>query len=194
MAKNFVLILGGARSGKSNFAQDLAKKLGRKILFVATAQPLDAEMAFRIEEHKKMRPQSWRTLEIDSKIGQRLLSEIKDAEVILLDCITLLISNILTSKDNGAVFSSLPAEGGSIQTPVQAEKQALTEIADLIACIEGHEGSFIVVSNELGLGLVPDTPLGRIYRDILGKANQLLAQHASEVYFMIAGIPIKIKG
>lgn len=194
MANNFVLVLGGARSGKSNFAQDLAKKLGGKVLFVATAQPLDAEMAARIEEHKKTRPQTWRTLEIHSRISQKLPAEIDDTDVVILDCITLLISNILTSKDREP-FHPLPERGGGdAPTPAEVENQALTEISNLIKCIEEYQGSFIVVSNEVGLGLVPDTKLGRLYRDILGKVNQLLSRHATEVYFMIAGIPVKVKG
>ncbi len=190
MAKKFILILGGARSGKSTFAQGMAAKLGKRVLFVATAEPLDEEMASRVAEHKRMRPKNWRTLEIDIKVGQRLRAQIEDADVVLLDCLTLLVSNILT-KEDGLSSNRQPHNAEAI---AEAEKQVMAEMEDLLACIDKHAGDFIAVSNEVGLGLVPDNKLGRVYRDLLGKANQLLAQHASEVYFMVSGIPVKIKG
>ena len=179
MAKKFILILGGARSGKSTFAQSLAKRLGEKVLFVATGEPLDEEMVARIEKHKRARPENWCTLEIDVKVAQSLEGWIGDADVVLLDCLTLLVSNVLT-KAQEADFA-------------EAEKQVMAEMEELISVANKYESNFIVVSNEVGLGLVPENKLGRIYRDLLGKANQLLAEHASEVYFMAAGIPIKIK-
>ncbi|PJB50640.1 MAG: bifunctional adenosylcobinamide kinase/adenosylcobinamide-phosphate guanylyltransferase [Chloroflexi bacterium CG_4_9_14_3_um_filter_45_9] len=198
MAKKFILILGGARSGKSKFAQSLAQKLGTKIIFVATAEPLDEEMALRIKEHKAVRPKSWRTLEIGSKVGQKIAWQIDNTEVVLLDCITLLISNLLTSLchcgEPKPRAKRRESEAITLPTTTNAESQVMAEIEDLIKCIDKYEGSFIVVSNEVGLGLVPENRLGRVYRDLLGKANQLLAQHADEVYFMVSGIPIKIKG
>ena len=198
MAKKFILILGGARSGKSTFAQGMAAaKLGKRVLFVATGEPLDEEMASRIERHKRMRPKNWRTLEIAINVGQKLQGQIKDADVVLLDCITLLVSNILTKEDAKTVSSPLTGEdedeGENTEATPQAERHVVDEIEKLLDCIDKHEGNFIVVSNEVGLGLVPDNKLGRVYRDLLGKANQLLAQHASEVYFMVSGIPVKIK-
>jgi adenosylcobinamide kinase/adenosylcobinamide-phosphate guanylyltransferase len=203
MAKKFILILGGARSGKSSFAQSLAAKLGKKVLFVATGEPLDEEMASRLEEHKRKRPKNWRTLEIDTRVGQKLQGQIKDADVVLLDCITLLVSNVILNPSLSAVAKPLitcHSEGAQQPknleeiNPAKAETQVMSEMEDIISCIDKHGGNFIVVSNEVGLGLVPDNKLGRIYRDLLGKANQLLAQHASEVYFMVSGIPVKIKG
>ena len=197
LSKKFILMLGGARSGKSTFAQGMAAKLGKKVLFVATAEPLDREMASRVAEHKRMRPKNWRTLEIDTRVGQNLKSQIGDADVVLLDCITLLVSNILTKRDGKPLSSPLTVEdesgGESAEAIRKAEKQVRAEMEELLDCIDKHEGDFIVVSNEVGLGLVPDNKLGRVYRDLLGKANQLLAQHASEVYFMVSGIPVKIK-
>jgi len=194
MAKKFILILGGARSGKSSFAQSLTKRLGKKVIFVATGECLDEEMTSRIEEHKKRRPRNWRTLEIATKVGKKLQGQIKDADVVLLDCLTLLVSNVILSP------SLCHSEGAQRSKNLEeiryakAEKQVMVEMEDLLDCIDKHGGNFIVVSNEVGLGLVPDNKLGRVYRDLLGKANHLLAQHASEVYFMVSGIPIKIKG
>jgi len=175
--KKIILIIGGARSGKSHFAQELAGKLGRNVLLVATGEPLDEEMQARINEHKKLRPKGWRTLEIPANVAEQLELQIGDAAVVIIDCLTLLVSNQL---------------GEELDYP-KAEKQVLGEIYALINSIEKLDAIFIIVSNEVGMGLVPETKLGRIYRDLLGKANQLIAQHANEVYFMVAGLPVKIK-
>jgi len=178
LAEKCIFIVGGARSGKSRFAQELAKKLSHKVLFVATGEPFDEEMQARIDEHKKARPRSWQTIEIAINIGRQIERQIGDAEVVIIDCLTLLVSNLL----------------GDEPDYLKAEKQVLAEINQLIACMGKLDASFIVISNEVGAGLVPETKLGRIYRDLLGKANQLIAQRANEVYFMVAGIPVGVKG
>ena len=172
-----ILLLGGARSGKSAFAQELAQKIGGKVLFMATGEPLDDEMYYRIEQHKKARPADWQTLESPRNVGIKLREHIGDAEVVIIDCLTLLVANVL---GNEPVYPD-------------AENQVLQEIEALIACINSLDRNFIIVSNEVGLGLVPDSRLGRIYRDVLGKANQLIASSADDVYFMTAGIPVQIK-
>ena len=178
MAEKCILILGGARSGKSRYAQELAAKLSKKVLFVATGEALDEEMQARIDEHRKARPGSWRTLETATGIGKQIEKQIGDAEVVIIDCLTLLVSNLL----------------GDEPDYLKAEKQAMAEMNELVACINRLDASFIIVSNEVGMGLVPETRLGRLYRDLLGKANQFVARHASEVHFMVAGIPVKVKG
>ena len=177
MAKKCIFLLGGVRSGKSRFAQELAEKLGHKILFIATGEALDKEMQARIDEHKKARPGHWRTLEVPTGIGQQL-EEIGDADVVLIDCLTLLVANLLGDELNSR----------------QAEEKVMDEIHLMLAGMDRLDASFIIVSNEVGMGLVPENELGRIYRDILGKTNQLVARHADEVYFMVAGMPVKIKG
>lgn len=177
MAKQCIFLLGGARSGKSHYAQELAGKLGNKVLFVATAEPLDDEMQTRIDKHKRSRPKSWRTIEAPVDIGRHIERQINNAEVIIIDCLTLLSSNILADSSGY----------------LEAEEYVLNEITQLIACMDRLDASFIIISNEVGMGLVPENKLGRIYRDILGKINQLVARYATEVYFMAAGIPIKIK-
>jgi len=177
MAKKVIFILGGVRSGKSRFAQELAKKLGRKVLFVATGQALDEEMKARIEEHKKVRPSSWRTLELFNNVGKRIKARIGDAEVVIVDCLTLLVSNLLKNE------AKYP----------EAEKQVLAEIESLISCLDGVPATFIIVSNEVGMGIVPRNRLARLYRDLLGKVNQLIAEKADEVYLMVAGIPLRLK-
>ena len=177
MAKGITLLLGGARSGKSYYAQQLAMELGGKVLFVATGEALDEEMEARIEEHKKARPKNWRTLEIPTGVGKGIEKQIGDAEVVLIDCLTLLISNLLHDEPDYP----------------EAKKRVMAEINKLIAAMDRLDASFVIVSNEVGMGLVPETKLGRIYRDLLGKANQLLAQHATEVYLMVACLPVQVK-
>jgi adenosylcobinamide kinase/adenosylcobinamide-phosphate guanylyltransferase len=188
MSTRFVLILGGARSGKSNLAQEMAQALGERVLFVATAAALDDEMKLRIEEHKRKRSESWRTLEASTDVGKRTTAALGDADVVVVDCVTLLVSNVLLAGrddwDTGV---------GELDC-AEAEAEVLAEIEGLLACVRDSKAAFIVVSNEVGLGLVPVHKSGRVYRDSLGKANQLLARQADEVYLMVAGLPWQLKG
>ncbi len=177
MAKQIILLLGGARSGKSYYAQQLAEELGKKVLFVATGEALDEEMQARIDEHRKNRPGNWRTLEITIGIGKAIDKQIGGADVVVIDCITLLISNLLRGEPDYT----------------EAEKRVKDEINQLIDTMDRLNASFVIVSNEVGMGLVPDNKLGRIYRDLLGKANQQLAAHATEVYLMLACLPVQVK-
>jgi len=177
LAKQVILLLGGARSGKSHYAQQLAMELSDKVLFVATGEGLDEEMQARIDDHKKNRPQNWRALELPTGIGKSIEKGISDAGVVLIDCLTLLISNLLRDEPDYP----------------EAEQRVLSEINQLIAVMDNLDTSFVIVSNEVGMGLVPDTKVGRIYRDLLGKANQLLAQQATEVYLMVACLPVQVK-
>jgi adenosylcobinamide kinase / adenosylcobinamide-phosphate guanylyltransferase len=181
--KKIILLLGGARSGKSFHAQELAKKLG-KVLFVATATAGDEDMRLRIEKHKRDRPVGWRTLEATEHLGTRIEDEIADGQVVIIDCITLLLSNIFCRYDE--------QEFENIAESI-IEQQVLAEIKELQNCLAKVEASFIIISNEVGLGIVPETRMGRLYRDLLGKANQKLAQSADEVSLMIAGIPLQVK-
>lgn len=178
MAKQIILLLGGARSGKSYYSQQLAAELGKKVLFVATGEALDEEMQARIAEHRKSRPGTWRTLEITAGIGQKIEKQIGDSEVVVIDCITLLISNLLRGQPDYP----------------EAEERVNDEINELINTMGKMDARFVIVSNEVGMGLVPENKLGRIYRDLLGKANQLLASHATEVYLMVACLPVQVKG
>ncbi len=177
MSKKGILILGGARSGKSHFAQELAGTLGKKVLFVATGAPLDKEMKARIAEHKRSRPSTWKTIEAPYNAVEQLKQLTFEVDVVLIDCMTLLVSNLLGDKK------------GQKNT----EAKILSYIEELTAFLNQMEASWIIVSNEVGMGVVPGTRLGRTYRDILGKANQLVARKATEVYLMVSGIPVKIK-
>jgi adenosylcobinamide kinase/adenosylcobinamide-phosphate guanylyltransferase len=174
------LILGGARSGKSTYAEELAVRLDKPTLYIATAEALDDEMAQRIQRHKEERPRTWQTLEVPIDIAQTLKGMDINAGIILLDCLTLLVSNIMTQWTEDIDH---PQEDMLFE---KVEKEAI----DLLSIVSDSAAEWIVVSNEVGLGLVPPYPMGRIYRDALGMVNKLFAQQADEVIFMIAGIPM----
>jgi adenosylcobinamide kinase/adenosylcobinamide-phosphate guanylyltransferase len=175
MSKELVLILGGARSGKSSFAQRLAKKVGGDVLFLATAQAGDDEMAERIARHKASRPATWRTVEEPMELASVLQAKAASADVIIVDCLTLWLSNLLLR------------EGGA------SEMEVLGQVDTLLGVYEKGAASYIVVSGEVGLGLVPPYPLGRTYRDIMGWMNQKITKKADKVFLMIAGIPLELK-
>lgn len=168
-------ILGGARSGKSAYAQHLAEKRAGRVTFLATATAGDEEMQARITRHRSERPAAWNTREIPHGIAASLQDHPLQADVVLLDCITLLVSNLLLLDESAAA------------------SRAEAEIDGLLAVIQNDPAEWIVVSNEVGLGLVPSTPLGRIYRDLLGRANRELAARADKVIWMVAGIPVSIE-
>lgn len=172
------LILGGARSGKSSFAEQIARESGKSVLFIATAAAGDNEMAERISNHKASRPGDWQTLELPCDIGNSLAAPI--APMVIVDCITLLVSNLLLSFPE--------------KTAAEVVMNKINiEINELIAAQARLGGRWLVVSNEVGLGMVPPYPIGRVYRDALGFTNQTLAGVAKRVILMVAGIPIVIK-
>ncbi|MEM7114769.1 MAG: bifunctional adenosylcobinamide kinase/adenosylcobinamide-phosphate guanylyltransferase [Chloroflexota bacterium] len=179
MGKRLTLILGGARSGKSSYAEKLAAEAGGSVLYVATAEAGDEEMEQRIVAHQAQRPSSWTTLEATEQVGHAITKQ-PPHEVILLDCLNMLVSNVLLANEK---------EGAErIQTAVQAE------LDSLLTSYQQQNGHWIIVSNEVGLGLVPVYSLGRLFRDELGRANQHLAAAADEVLFMVAGLPMIVKG
>lgn len=184
MPRHLTFILGGARSGKSSYAEALAAKEGTHILYVATAQAWDDEMAERIANHRAERPATWQTLEAPTNVGQAIsdwLQQQPQIDLILLDCLTLLASNILIE---------LPEDS----TEIQAADALMAEVNRLLEIYATTDTQWLIVSNEVGLGIVPPYPLGRLYRDALGRANQLVAATADEVLFMVAGLPMVVKG
>ncbi|MHC1781560.1 MAG: bifunctional adenosylcobinamide kinase/adenosylcobinamide-phosphate guanylyltransferase [Anaerolineaceae bacterium] len=181
MPKKMTLILGGARSGKSSYAEERVSKSGQEVIFLATAQAGDEEMAARIAAHRAGRPNGWLTLEAPLHCGRKLFDYRQTGGLILLDCLTLLASNILLS---------LPEP----LSQAAADEAVDREIDDLLKAYSNRQESWLVISNEVGLGLVPPYPLGRTYRDSLGRANQRMAAAADEVIFMVAGLPMWLKG
>jgi adenosyl cobinamide kinase/adenosyl cobinamide phosphate guanylyltransferase len=161
------LILGGARSGKSTHALSLAK--GR-VLFVATAEALDDEMAARISAHQKERPATWDTLEEPREIARMIRPKGDQYDTVVIDCLTLWTANVLELGD--------PKE----------------RVMPLLDAYRSGQADWVVISNEVGLGIVPDNPLARRYRDALGVVNRLMAEAADRVVLLVAGIPVHIKG
>ena len=170
-----ILVLGGARSGKSGFAQRLAQERGGEaVAYVATAEAKDEEMAARIALHRRSRPTIWQTVEAPSRLPESIIEHSRHANVLLVDCLTLWISNLLFETGDS--------------------EKVLDRIGDLIQAIESADCPVVLVSNEVGTGIVPENKLARQYRDLAGAVNQTVAQHADKVVWMVAGIPVKIKG
>lgn len=173
------LVLGGVRSGKSRFAQELAARVGGdEVLFVATAETRDDEMLQRVEYHRRSRPAKWQTLEQPLGTGLAIAEQDALPRVVLIDCLTLLVSNILCCED------SQSKEIDDLLKIVETEIDALV---DVVAQWAVH---LIIVSGEVGLGVVPEHKMGRVFRDLLGWANQRVARSATTTYWMVAGLPI----
>lgn len=166
-------ILGGARSGKSRYAVKLAKENYKKAAFVATCLGLDNEMQKRISRHKKTRPKNWRTFENPEDLAQLLKNIGARFEVIIIDCLTLWLSNLI----------------------LKGVKQKVIEnrIKGIVSTLKKIESASIVVSNEVGLGIVPENKLARDFRDIAGRINQIVAENSDEVFFTVSGLPWRIK-
>ena len=176
MRKRLTLVLGGVRAGKSSYAQQLAANGGR-VAFLATAEAGDREMETRILSHQASRPSGWHTLEEPVDPVSALRPQLQHYDTVLFDCLTLWVSNLLLrSRDPGSSRTDIPSEARRL----------------LRLCREG-DASWIIVSNEVGLGVVPPTELGRIYADELGRVNQMVAAEADFVYFMAAGLSMRLK-
>ena len=180
MGKKMTLILGGARSGKSSFAQALAEARCCPTLYVATAEAGDDEMALRITRHRQARSPNWMTLETPRHVGKEIGKQAGEAQVILIDCLTLLASNLISPL-------SEPIDEDAAQALLDAE------VDDLLDAYARSGAEWFIISNEVGLGLVPPYPLGRIYRDALGRANQRIARAADVVILMVAGLALNMK-
>jgi adenosylcobinamide kinase / adenosylcobinamide-phosphate guanylyltransferase len=179
--KELWFVLGGARSGKSTYALELARKLGGRTLFVATATPSDEFMQERISNHRKERPQGWQTLESDRNVGAAISKIADQFDVIIIDCLTVLSGNRVIELPEPVSES-------------QAWEKIKPEIDGIIESWNSSKASFIIVSNEVGLGVVPATNLGCAYRDALGRANRQIAEVATNVVFMVSGLPMNLKG
>ncbi|HEY8875710.1 MAG TPA: bifunctional adenosylcobinamide kinase/adenosylcobinamide-phosphate guanylyltransferase [Desulfosporosinus sp.] len=197
----FTLITGGARSGKSRFAELMAAHTKRPVIYIATAQILDEEMALRVKKHQLQRPSTWRLIEEPLKIRDTLL-QLKDEDgVILLDCVTLWLTNLLLAKQAQPTKPSC-ADGEEFPLNLQhdhdvfnneVEPQILDIVKDVALLARDIKPQVIFVSNEVGQGIVPEYPLSRAYRDLAGRGNQILAQSADQVYMVVAGLPMEIK-
>ncbi len=194
VTSQLIVILGGARSGKSVFAERLAASSGRSVAFIATATASDDEMRERIARHRASRPKGWHTLEEPLDLARAVRQAAELADVVLLDCVTLWLGNVLLQA-SGQYEKDDEGEVEFHTTSRLFDERALKEIEALLAVVKSlaPNKTLIVVTNEVGLGVVPAYPLGRLYRDTLGYVNQRLAQAADHVYLMVAGIAVDIK-
>lgn len=170
---NKILVLGGCRSGKSSHALQLAEGMGRRRVFVATCVPHDDEMQARVDRHRRERRDAWNTLEIPVHLADAIHTNGPAADVILVDCLTLWLSNLLMQA--------------------QGVRQIRRRIDGLTAAVKSAPCSVILVSNEVGTGIVPENRLARRYRDLAGWNNQAVAATCNRVVWMVAGIPVTIK-
>lgn len=171
----FTFVVGGARSGKSSFALSLGESMGSPRLYIATARPLDSEMEERIRTHREERGGGWDTLEETVEVAAGVRRSVGEAtyRVVLVDCLTLWLTNLLVSGLDDAAIKK--------------------EVDGLVEAFKGSSAKVIAVSNEVGLGIVPGDPLSRRFRDLSGTMNQRMAAAAKEAYFVASGIPIKMK-
>jgi adenosylcobinamide kinase/adenosylcobinamide-phosphate guanylyltransferase len=172
---HLALILGGCRSGKSRFALELAARLGKRKLFIATAEPLDDEMRERIAKHRADRGPEWQTVEAPVALDDALRNHAADADVIVMDCLTVWLGNLLCAG----------------HPPSRWKPDA---VPSLLAALAARRAHVIAVSNEVGLGIVPENALARRFRDEQGRLNQQVAAIADSVVFVAAGLPLTLKG
>lgn len=181
-------ITGGARSGKSTYGESLLAGKD-SVLYIATGIPFDEEMKERIGRHKNRRNKNWKTAEAYKSLDKIITQNTHNREYILLDCITLMINNLMLLDNSKIDWNNINTD--NIQ---KIENEIQKEIDLLIKAVQLFNGHTIIVSNELGMGLVPADPLSRYYRDIAGRANQAIAAAADEVFLVVSGISVKIKG
>ena len=180
MAGKIVLVTGGARSGKSLFAEKYAKEVGKKVAYIATAQIYDEEMRYRIELHKKRRPDDWRTFEAPFEAEEAMKEALTAADAVLFDCLTIYTSNMLLKF-------------GEQYDHIGRYDQIMAKIDKLLDSAALGSATVIFVTNEVGMGIVSDNALAREYRDIAGIVNQKVAARADEVYLSVSGIAVEIK-
>ena len=173
LKKNVTLVLGGAQSGKSHYAQQLAAHF-EHVTFIATGRPTDAEMRRKIARHRRERPIAWRTIEAPLDLHKTIRSESQKADVVLIDCLTIYVANVMGAKKRS---NSNPKK----------------YIEAVCGAIRASKASVVAVSNEVGSGIVPAYRSGRIYRDVLGQMNQKIAEIADRVVLMVAGVPVTVK-
>ncbi len=165
------LVLGGACSGKSTLAERYARESGLLVTYVATAEALDGEMVTRIDKHRRRRPADWRVVEEPLALAACLERETASERCLLVDCVTLWLANLMA----------------------QGQSRLTDECSALVSGLSGYPGTVVLVSNEVGLGIVPDSPLGRRFRDAAGRLNQDLARVCDKVTFVAAGLPLVLK-
>lgn len=181
-----IYISGGARSGKSIFAEETCKDLSDKVAYIATSEIFDEEMKDRVKKHKAQRPDSWDTYEAYRDLDKIMESISRNNDTALLDCLTVMVNNLVFHSD-------IDIETASFDELDKLEKSIAEETSKLLSSARRLDINLVIVSNEIGMGIVPENKLSRIYRDIIGRSNQKCAAMSDEAYFVVSGIAVKIK-
>ncbi len=181
------MVTGGARSGKSRYAEQLAAQTGERVLYLATARALDGEMEERIARHKAQRPAGWHTIETPLNLAGVITVEAGHHDGLLLDCLTVFLTNRILAHP-------VDWDKPDRNQLNEIEAELLGEVKAIVEAARQTSAPLIVVTNEVGFGIVPLSPLARFFRDCAGRANQRLAEAATSVFLVVAGIPLRIKG
>jgi len=179
------LVTGGGRSGKSCFAEKLASR-GVEVVYVATSIVFDEEMEDRVRIHKRRRPSNWKTIEKYKKFTKQDFEGITDNDVIMVDCLTLMINNLFF--DEGCDYNTI-----SMTEYNDIESRIFKEIDQLSVVLKESKGSAVIVTNEVGSGIIPENRFARLYRDTVGRANIKIAGYSNEVFLVVCGLPVKVK-
>ena len=182
MAGKLIFVTGGIRSGKSLFAEKITSQLGQRVVYIATSLVEDDEMRVRVELHRERRSENWRTVEEALDVAAAITGHGADCDVIMIDCLTVLISNLMFHHQDKMEMNRK-----------ELQEEILHQISSLAMAAKEVNANVVVVSNEVGLSLVSDNYLGRLFQDVVGLANQIVAGQADEAYFVAAGYPIDLK-
>lgn len=182
-----ILVTGGARSGKSNFAESLCINRNNDTAYIATSIPFDDEMKDRVLKHKESRPKHWKTYEIYKDIYSIIKDIDFNHDTVILDCVTLLVNNLMFTY-------KIDIDDCTCEEINELELYIKDQVDKLLKAIRDTNLYFVIVTNELSMGIVPANKLSRVYSDIVGRINQQISKESDEVYFVVSGIPMKIKG
>lgn len=183
---NIILVTGGARSGKSSFAESLCIKQNNKTAYIATSVAFDDEMKNRVKKHQESRPKDWKTYEIYKDIYSIVEELDKNYDTVIMDCVTLMVNNLMFTH-------GIEVDEASSEELNELENYIREQINKLLEAVKKANLYFVIVTNEIGMGIVPENKLSRIYGDFVGRVNQLIANYSDEVYFVVSGIPMKVK-
>lgn len=183
---NIILVTGGARSGKSSFAESLCIKQNNKTAYIATSVAFDDEMKNRVKKHQESRPKNWKTYEIYKDIYSIVEELNKNHDTVIMDCVTLMVNNLMFTH-------GVEVDEATSEELNELENYIREQITKLLEAVKKTNLYFVIVTNEIGMGIVPENKLSRIYGDFVGRANQLIASYSNEVYFVVSGIPMKVK-
>lgn len=197
-----ILVTGGARSGKSSFAEEICIKEASDICYIATAIPFDGEMQLRIQKHQNSRPHTFKTYERYRDFNLIPEEITNTCKIAMLDCVTIMVTNLMMDyMSENTEFSDNTDEKHLINAQIDSkinayeklESQILNQIGQMLEVFQRRFEKTVIVTNEIGMGIVPDNQMSRFFRDIAGRANQMIAKASNEAYLCVSGIPVKIK-